>query len=85
MYTLTKLPYAFDGGAVHRRPHGGNPPHEAPASLRQQPERRAKEYPQLQGLPVTQLIADLNRVPEAIRLAVRNNGGGVANHSCTSP
>jgi Fe-Mn family superoxide dismutase len=27
------------------------------------------------------LIADLNSVPEAIRTAVRNNGGGHANHS----
>ncbi len=30
---------------------------------------------------VEALIADLNAVPEAIRTAVRNNGGGHANHS----
>ncbi len=30
---------------------------------------------------VEDLISDLNSVPEGIRLAVRNNGGGHANHS----
>jgi Fe-Mn family superoxide dismutase len=35
----------------------------------------------LQNKSVEQLIADLNSVPESIRTAVRNNGGGHANHS----
>jgi len=35
----------------------------------------------LQGKSVEQLMADINTVPEAIRTAVRNNGGGHANHS----
>jgi len=35
----------------------------------------------LQRLSVEELIAHLDRVPEAIRTAVRNNGGGHANHS----
>ena len=37
--------------------------------------------PALQGKSIEDLIADLNSVPEAIRTAVRNNGGGHANHS----
>ncbi|UHA74886.1 superoxide dismutase [Paenibacillus sp. 481] len=37
--------------------------------------------PELQGLSIEELIADLNSVPEGIRTAVRNNGGGHANHS----
>ncbi len=37
--------------------------------------------PELQGKSVEDLIADLNSVPEGIRTAVRNNGGGHANHS----
>ena len=37
--------------------------------------------PELQGKSVEDLIADLNSVPESIRTAVRNNGGGHANHS----
>lgn len=37
--------------------------------------------PELASKPVEDLIADLASVPEAIRTAVRNNGGGHANHS----
>jgi Fe-Mn family superoxide dismutase len=40
-----------------------------------------KDHPQLQGKPIEELIADLNAIPESIRTAVRNNGGGHANHS----
>ena len=35
----------------------------------------------LQGKSINDLIRDLNALPEAIRTAVRNNGGGHANHS----
>jgi Fe-Mn family superoxide dismutase len=35
----------------------------------------------LQKLSIEQLIADLNRVPEQMRTAVRNNGGGHLNHT----
>ena len=35
----------------------------------------------LQALSIEDLISDLNRLPEGIRNAVRNNGGGHANHS----
>jgi superoxide dismutase, Fe-Mn family len=38
-------------------------------------------YPDLQKKDVDELLKDLNAVPEAIRTAVRNNGGGHANHS----
>ncbi|OUM94370.1 MAG: superoxide dismutase [Thermobacillus sp. ZCTH02-B1] len=38
-------------------------------------------YPELQSKTVEELISDLNAVPEAIRTAVRNNGGGHANHT----
>jgi len=37
--------------------------------------------PELESKSVEDLIADLSSVPEAIRTAVRNNGGGHANHS----
>lgn len=40
-----------------------------------------KDYPELQEKSIEALISDLNAVPEAIRTAVRNNGGGHANHT----
>ncbi len=38
-------------------------------------------YPELQKKMTLQLLSDLDSVPEEIRTAVRNNGGGHANHS----
>ncbi|WP_221469392.1 superoxide dismutase [Cohnella nanjingensis] len=37
--------------------------------------------PELAEKSIEDLISDLNAVPESIRTAVRNNGGGHANHS----
>jgi Fe-Mn family superoxide dismutase len=37
--------------------------------------------PELQGKSLEDLIANLDSLPEGIRTAVRNNGGGHANHS----
>jgi len=37
--------------------------------------------PELQSKSVEELISNLDAVPESIRTAVRNNGGGHANHS----
>lgn len=37
-------------------------------------------YPQLADLPIEDLLRGLGQVPEPIRTAVRNNGGGHANH-----
>jgi len=38
-------------------------------------------HPDLAGKSVDQLVANLNAVPEPIRKAIRNQGGGHANHS----
>ncbi|AIQ62298.1 Superoxide dismutase [Mn] [compost metagenome] len=40
-----------------------------------------EKAPELQGKSLEDLISNLDAVPEAIRTAVRNNGGGHANHS----
>jgi len=39
------------------------------------------KHPELHDKSLEDLIGDLNSVPEDIRTAVRNNGGGHANHS----
>lgn len=48
-----------------------------------------EKYPELQNKSVEELLSDLGSIPEDIRGAVRNNGGGHANHSlfwpCMSP
>ena len=37
--------------------------------------------PEFFGQPIEQILREINKVPESIRTAVRNNGGGHANHS----
>ncbi len=39
------------------------------------------KHPELDGRSVEDLLRDINRIPEDIRTAVRNNGGGHMNHS----
>ncbi len=40
-----------------------------------------KDHPELAALPAEELIQQLDKVPEAIRPAVRNNAGGHVNHT----
>ena len=40
-----------------------------------------KDYPEFYDKRVEEIISNLNAVPELIRTAVRNNGGGHANHT----
>src|SRR5579862_5750328 len=40
-----------------------------------------EKHPELEGKSAKELLRDLNSVPEDIRTAVRNNGGGHVNHS----
>jgi Fe-Mn family superoxide dismutase len=40
-----------------------------------------EKYPDLQSKSAEELIRDLSAVPEDIRMAVRNNGGGHVNHT----
>ncbi|MCL1991009.1 MAG: superoxide dismutase [Defluviitaleaceae bacterium] len=40
-----------------------------------------ENHPELHGLEVEELLAKLNELPEAIRPAVRNHGGGTYNHN----
>lgn len=38
-------------------------------------------HPDLQDQPLQQLLKNINTVPEGVRTAIRNNGGGTYNHS----
>ena len=40
-----------------------------------------EKYPELQKKSVDQLLQSLDTLPDAVRTAVRNQGGGHANHS----
>jgi Fe-Mn family superoxide dismutase len=40
-----------------------------------------KDHPNLQSKSIEELLKGINQIPEAIRTAVRNNGGGHANHT----
>ena len=81
-YTVPPLPYDF--GAlephidaktmeIHHDKHHAAYVNNLNAAL--------KDHPDCQGKPIEDLIGNLGAVPDAIRTAVRNNGGGHANHS----
>lgn len=81
-YTLPPLPYDF--GAlephidaktmeIHHGKHHAAYVNNLNAAL--------KDHPEHQGKKIEDLISNLDALPEGIRTAVRNNGGGHANHS----
>ncbi len=81
-FSLPPLPYAGDAlepsidamtmGIHHGKHHAGyvSKLNEAIA-----------QAPSLKGKSIEEILGNMNDVPEAIRTAVRNNGGGHANHS----
>ncbi|GJH26642.1 superoxide dismutase [Caballeronia novacaledonica] len=80
-YTLPPLPYAFDAlephidartMEVHHTKHHQTYVNNLNAALEKSDHRDAA---------VETLIAQIDALPEALRLPVRNNGGGHANHS----
>ena len=81
-YTLPELTYAYDAlephidartMEIHHSKHHNAYITNVNAALEAHPDLAAKS--------VEALISDLDAVPEAIRTAVRNNGGGHANHT----
>jgi Fe-Mn family superoxide dismutase len=81
-FELPKLPYAFNALEPHidaktmEIHHGKH--HNAYVT---NANNALKDQPALANLEVNALIADLSKVPEAIRGPVRNNAGGHSNHS----
>ncbi|MDN7132639.1 superoxide dismutase [Halomonas sp. MC140] len=80
-HTLPELPYAYDAlepniDAMTMEIHHSRHHQTYITNL-----NAALEGTGLEDVPVEELVANLDRVPEAKRQAVINNGGGHANHS----
>ncbi len=81
-HTLPPLPYPFDAlepyidaktMEIHHDKHHG--------AYVTNLNKALEGHADLEKLSVEQLLAQINKVPENIRTAVRNNGGGHMNHS----
>jgi superoxide dismutase, Fe-Mn family len=81
-FTLPALPYAYDAlephidaktMEIHHTKHHQAYVNNLNAAIEKAPE--------LQGKSLDDLMKSINTVPEAVRTAVRNNGGGHWNHS----
>jgi superoxide dismutase, Fe-Mn family len=81
-FTLPPLPYAYDAlepyidaatMTVHHDKHHAT----YVANL----NKAVADFPDVKKMPIENLLKDLNAIPESIRTAVRNQGGGHLNHS----
>jgi Fe-Mn family superoxide dismutase len=81
-YELPKLPYAYDAlepyidaktMEIHYTKHHQTYVNKLNEAL--------DKHPEIADKPLEELLANLDAVPEDIRTAVRNHGGGHANHS----
>jgi Fe-Mn family superoxide dismutase len=81
-YELPKLPYAYDAlepyidartMEIHYTKHHQTYVNKLNEAL--------DKHPEIADKPLNELLANLDAVPEDIRTAVRNHGGGHANHS----
>jgi superoxide dismutase, Fe-Mn family len=81
-HILPELPYAYDAlepfidartMEIHHTKH-----HQAYITNL---NAAIKDQPRLEALSAEQLIRNLKEIPDSIRIAVRNHGGGHANHS----
>lgn len=82
MHTLPQLPYSYDAlephidaqtMEIHHTKHHQGYVDKLNAAL--------EKYPELQEKSIDELIIELADLPEDVRMAVRNNGGGHYNHS----
>ncbi|MFM0741261.1 superoxide dismutase [Paraburkholderia xenovorans] len=80
-YVLPELPYAFDALEPHIDARTMEIHHTKHHQTYVNNLNAALEGTSYQDLPVEALVAQIESLPESIRLPVRNNGGGHANHS----
>ena len=85
-HTLPKLPYSYDAlepyidtktMEIHYTKHHQAYIDKLNAAL--------EKYPEFQNKKVEDLLKELNKIPEDIKTAVRNHGGGHFNHSLFWP
>src|SRR5687768_14607303 len=81
-FTLPNLPYAHDALEPHidaktMEIHHGKHHQAYVTNL----NAAIEKAPELQGKSLEDLLKNVNSAPEAVRTAVRNNGGGHWNHS----
>lgn len=80
-HTLPELPYAYDALEPHIDAMTMEIHHSRHHNTYVTNLNAALEGTGLEDVPVEELIANLDRVPEEKRQAVINNGGGHTNHS----
>jgi Fe-Mn family superoxide dismutase len=81
-YELPPLPYSFDALEPHIDAMTMEIHHDRHHKAYVDNLNKAMEQaPELANQSVEDLLRNINQVPESIRTAVRNNGGGHANHS----
>src|SRR4051794_27421995 len=81
-FTLPKLPYAYDA----LEPHIDEKTMKIHHDLHHQAyvnnlNAALKDHPALLKKPIADVLREIDKVPEKVRQAVINNGGGHANHS----
>jgi len=82
LFELPPLPYAFNAlepaiDALTMEIHHDKHHAAYVANL----NKALESQPELQGKSIEALLKGLDAIPEAVRTAIRNNGGGHANHS----
>ncbi|MEK7605339.1 MAG: superoxide dismutase [Patescibacteria group bacterium] len=82
MYTLPDLPYEYDALAPFISTDIQHLHHDKHHRTYVDTLNKALEkYPEWQGKPIEELVTSLDKIPEDIRMTVRNHGGGHYNHS----
>jgi Fe-Mn family superoxide dismutase len=81
-FQLPPLPYPFNALEPHIDARTMEIHHDKHhAAYTNNLNKALEEFPDLQSKSIEQLLGSLDSVPEKIRTAVRNNGGGFANHN----
>jgi Fe-Mn family superoxide dismutase len=82
MFTLPELPYEYDGLAPFISSDIQHLHHDKHHRTYVETLNKALEkYPEWQDKSIEEIITSLDKIPEDIRMTVRNHGGGHFNHS----